>query len=256
MFFLFVCFFRYSPVSVLSVFLGWGFSVRTIIFPWQFQDTLGMQSWWWFCLMLMHTHICLSARYPVYKSVSLRGHCAVVCMVGLHSEWRGKNLKCLSFWPRDWNICKQESGKSVCIHIFRTIIVPFFPSRIVQSHLVSCCGWIVPAGQSCSATAMHDYSLWPLLPPSTNIGNCTESKYLLCECLTHPDVQSEYGESLQSFNRESHSRPEAPLVGGLVRLPACIHINTTQSSQILILSLLICLLNTSLSMSNISLIGI
>lgn len=168
----------------------------------------------------------------------------------------GKDLKCLSFWPRDWNICKQESGKSVCIHIFRTIIVLFFPSRIVQSHLVSCCGWIVPAGQSCSATAVHDYSLWPLLPPSTNIGNCTESKYLLCECLTHPDVQSEYGESLQSFNRESHSRPETPLVGGLIRLPACIHINTTQSSQILILSLLICLLNTSLSMSNISLIGI
>ena len=156
----------------------------------------------------------------------------------------GNDLKCLSFWVKDQNMCIHECGKFI---YWEKLWFSSNPGLWhVQSHQLLCCGWKEPAGQSCSATTVRDYSPWPLLPPLPNMGNCTELKY----GLTHPDVQNEYGWSFQSFNRDSHTRPEAP-TGSVcwIRLPACIYINTPQFSQILILSLLICLLNTSLSMS-------
>lgn len=50
----------------------------------------------------------------LHISISERSLCS-----SLHGRFAfrvtGKDLKCLSFWPRDRNICKQ-SGKFICIH--------------------------------------------------------------------------------------------------------------------------------------------
>lgn len=88
----------------------------------------------------------------------------------------GNDLKCLSFWPRDLNMCIHECSKF--IYSEKQSCFSSHPGWWhVQSHLLSCCGWKEPAGQSCSAATVPDYSRWPLLPALPNMGSCTESKY-------------------------------------------------------------------------------
>lgn len=92
---------------------------------------------------------------------------------GIFALWvTGNDLKCLSFWPRDLNMCMHDYGRF--IYSEKKTKQPPIQDGDMFNHI---CFRVVAEGSQQGKSTLREHSLWPLFPPSLNMGGCTESKH-------------------------------------------------------------------------------
>lgn len=103
---------------------------------------------------------------------------ALVCagvFQGIFAYWvTGNNLKCLSFWPRDLNMCMYNYGRFIYSENKKKLLFAPMQDDDMFNHICFC---VVAERRQQGKPTLREHSLWPLFPPSLNMGGCTESKH-------------------------------------------------------------------------------